>query len=78
MFLTYPVIANDHILINGKLLDCNNEVYNCPSYNGKYVNKRLKSCIDVETVWKNCKSDIHDLDRDKDGKPCDKDCLFSK
>lgn len=69
------MISNE-VLINGKPIICNHEAYNCPSYDGKFKHKRLKSCEDVKIVWSVCKGDPHGLDADKDGTPCDKDnCL---
>jgi hypothetical protein len=62
--------------INGKKIVCSKEAYNCPSYKGKKAWKRLKSCADVKIVWQACKSDVHGLDKDNDGKPCEKDCSF--
>lgn len=61
-------------MVNGTPIICDKEAYNCPDYKGPYQNKRLKSCADVQLVWKTCKTDIHDLDRDHDGIPCEKDC----
>ena len=53
---------------------CNRETYNCPSYGGKYQEKRLNNCKEVSEVWNKCGSDIHRLDGDDDGRPCEKDC----
>ncbi|MFT6068946.1 MAG: hypothetical protein ACJAT2_003775 [Bacteriovoracaceae bacterium] len=60
---------------------CTKETYNCPSYTGKYQGKRLKNCKAVLRVWKKCKRDVHGLDSDNDGWPCEKNCskdLFQK
>jgi hypothetical protein len=67
-------VSAEKIMINDAPVVCDKEAYNCPSYKGPYQNKRLKSCKDVMLVWKTCKSDVHDLDRDGDGKPCEEDC----
>lgn len=64
------------VLINGAPIICDHEAYNCPSYRGKYQNKRLKNCEDVRLVWDTCKTDVHGLDQDGDGKPCEHDCSF--
>ena len=53
---------------------CTKETYNCPSYKGKYQSKRLKDCKAVKKVWNECKRDVHRLDSDNDGWPCEKDC----
>lgn len=63
-------------IVNGNPINCSHEAYNCPSYTGKYQSKRLKNCDEVRIVWDTCKDDVHDLDRDNDGKPCEKDCRF--
>jgi len=61
-----------------KKIICSSEAYNCPSYKGKYQYKRLRSCKEVQLVWKACgKEDPHDLDRDSDGWPCERDCPAS-
>jgi hypothetical protein len=61
-------------MINGRPLNCSREAYNCPSYKGKYQHKTLKNCDDVKLVWSICERDVHDLDRDNDGHPCERDC----
>lgn len=63
--------AKKSILINGKPIVCNREAYNCTAYDGPYLEKRLNSCADVKTVWVTCKGDVHGLDGDNDGHPCE-------
>ncbi len=60
-------------LSNGELVNCKFNTYNCPSRNKK-DKKRLRNCKDVKKVWNSCKYDIHLLDRDKDGIPCEESC----
>lgn len=67
-------LSEESILINGKPVECKKEAYNCPSYKGKKVWKRLNNCDEVRIVWNTCSGDVHGLDRDNDGKPCEKDC----
>ncbi|WP_419168786.1 hypothetical protein [Halobacteriovorax sp.] len=72
---TTLIHASDIKLSNGKSVICTHEAYNCPSYKGKYMYKRLNSCDDVKLVWKTCgKNDPHGLDRDNDDLPCERDC----
>ena len=61
-----------------KEIICTKEAYNCPSYKGPNAYKRLAGCEEVRMVWKTCKIDIHDLDRDKDGSPCEEDGRYRK
>lgn len=74
VFLSLTTSAREKVLINGAPIICDREAYNCPSYTGPHKNKKLKNCKDVKLVWETCKSDVHDLDRDRDRKPCEDDC----
>lgn len=62
------------IIIKSKPIICDHEEYNCPSAKGNKPWKRLKNCTEVKMVWETCQKDVHGLDRDKDGIPCEEDC----
>lgn len=65
-------------LANGKPIVCDRDAYNCPAYSGPYQKKRLESCEDVHRVWRACGTDVHGLDDDGDGYPCEKECGRSR
>jgi len=46
-------------------IDCSSDTYNCGDFN---------SCSEVLEVFNSCNSDIHRLDRDNDGIPCESLC----
>ncbi len=78
LFFLISIESNRNVLVNGKPIICSREAYNCPSYDGPLQNKRLKNCDDVKLVWEKCKKDVHGLDEDMDGIPCEKDYCFMK
>lgn len=61
-------------LVNGAPIICSREAYNCPSAKKGPKHKRLSGCEDVRRVWLACKRDVHRLDGDRMGKPCELDC----
>lgn len=68
-------------LSDGRRVTCRGEAFNCPnpSYT-RNVHKKLKTCADVALVFRTCnerqRRDVHGLDTNDDGRPCEEDCEF--
>lgn len=76
---SYAKAGSKARLSDGREVLCDSERYNCPSPSYKRnPKKKLRNCADVKLVFQTCQNeqgrDVHDLDRDGDGHPCDRDC----
>lgn len=64
-------IAMESSRFVGSPIVCNHDVYNCPSSSDP---SRSLNCREVSEVWNACGPDIHRLDGNNDGRPCESDC----